>query len=106
MTFTGTLGGVGGTFSESLASYENGSIGVKEKKSGVSCSRVDAPVEVLDLKLGKGLPAGTVASAAFLDLEMKQSARILATARFNGRDQGTLERRAGPPWGSHPSPST
>jgi hypothetical protein len=95
LTFAGSLTGPDTTPSESLASYQNGSIGVKEKKSGTSCVRVDSPNEVLDLKLGKALPAGTVASSAFLDLELKQSARIIATAKLGGQKVATFELQSG-----------
>ena len=97
VTFTGSTGGA---FSESLASYQVGSIGVKEKKSGTSCYRVDsATSESLDLKLGAALTSASgsqaIASSAFLDLEMKQSARILATAKLQGTTVATFELQSG-----------
>src|SRR6478609_3464001 len=49
-------GSTGGAFSQSLASYASGSIGVKEKKSGTSCYQVNAATsESLELGLGQGL---------------------------------------------------
>jgi hypothetical protein len=93
-------GSTGGTFDEGLASYQVGSIGVKEKKSGTSCYRVDsATTESLDLQLGAALTGSSggkaIASSAFLDLEMKQSARILATAKLGGKTKATFEVQSG-----------
>lgn len=62
-----------------------GSIGVREKKNaaGTSCSAVDtASGESLTLRLQGGV-GGQVAAAASLDINLKQSARILATARLS-----------------------
>ena len=67
---------------------------MKEKKTGTSCYRVDAPSEAIDLKVGAAVPSG-LASSAYLDLEMKQSARILATAKVKGVTQATFERQSG-----------
>ncbi len=92
-------GSTGGAFSESLASYASGSLGVKEKKSGTSCSQVGAPSESLELGLGAGLRTAlgpdTVATSAYLDVELKGSARILATARLAGTVVGTFELQSG-----------
>ena len=80
VTFSGTTTS---TFTESLASFASGSIGVKEKKSGVSCYQVNSPAEKLRMTLGAGLAATlgyeAVASSAYLDVELKQNAQILAT---------------------------
>lgn len=92
-------GSTGGAFSESLASYASGSIGVKEKKSGTSCYQVGAPSESLELGLGQGLRTAlgpdTVATSAYLDVELKGSARILATARQGNTVVGTFELQSG-----------
>ncbi len=81
-------GSTGGAASATLASYLGGSIGVKEKKSGTSCYQVGAPSESLELGLGQGLRTAlgpdAVATSAYLDVELKGSARILATARLGG----------------------
>lgn len=86
-------------FTEGLASYQVGSIGVKEKKSGTSCSQVNAPSEQLRLSLGAGVSSlvGSTAraSSAFLDLELKQSARIVATLSLAGVTQATHELQSG-----------
>ncbi|MEO7421952.1 MAG: hypothetical protein ABIU87_06105 [Ornithinibacter sp.] len=86
-------------FSDTLASYNNGSIGVKEKKSGTSCSQVNSANEQLRLSLGDGLQAmtspSTRASSAYLDLELKQSARIVATLSLNGTQTGSYELQSG-----------
>ncbi len=81
LTFTGSTGS---GFTEDLASYNSGSIGVNEKKSGkgTSCYRVDSPSEAIDLKLGTAAGTRALAASAFLDLELKQSARILATLKL------------------------
>ena len=92
-------GSTGGALSPSLASYASGSIGVKEKKSGTSCYQVNATSETLELGLGQGLRtalgADAVATSAYLDLELKGSARILATARLGGSVVGTFELQSG-----------
>jgi hypothetical protein len=104
-------GSTGGAASASLASYASGSIGVKEKKSGTSCYQVGATSESLELGLGQGLSttlgADAVATSAYLDLELKGSARILATARLGGSVVGTYELQSGssigtPPVADHP----
>ncbi len=68
-----------------------GSIGVREKKnaSGTSCSAVDtASKESLTVSLRSGV-GGKVAAAASLDINLKQSARILATATLSTSPAGT-----------------
>ena len=98
LTFEGTTST---NFSEGLASYLSGSIGVKEKKSGTSCYQVNSPTtESLRLGLGAGVttPLGSnaLASSAFLDLELKQSARILATlSRAGSPVTTTFELQSG-----------
>jgi hypothetical protein len=84
---------------------------VAEKKSGTSCYRVDSPNESLDLKLGGAFGGKAIATSAFLDLEMKQSARILATAKLGGATVGTFELQSGatvglPPLVTGTTPST
>ena len=94
-------GSLGGDLTAGLASYASGSIGVKEKKSGTSCYQVnEATTETLELSLGGAsastLGAAAVVSAAYLDLELKQSAQILATAsRAACRTVGRFELRSG-----------
>lgn len=93
-------GSVGGAFEEGLASYAVGSLGVKEKKSGTSCSQVNAATtETLELKLGAAtaaaLNAPALMSTAYLDLELKQSAQILATATRGDEVVGRFELRSG-----------
>jgi len=103
-------GSTGGAFSESLASYASGSIGVKEKKTGTSCFQVGAPSESLELGLGQGLHTalgpGAVATSAYLDVEVKGSARILATARLGSAVVGTFELQSGYSVGLPPLTST
>ncbi len=63
----------------------NGSIGVRERQTsaGTSCSAVDAAQsEKLILKLGTGV-GKLVAISASLDVDLKQSSRILATATLS-----------------------
>ena len=65
--------------------FANGSIGVREKStsSGTSCSAVDwAARESLTLKLGTEV-GSLVAMSASLDIDLKQNARILATATLS-----------------------
>jgi hypothetical protein len=99
-------GSTGGAPSASLASYASGSLGVKEKKTGVSCYQVNAPSESLELGLGQGLRtalgADAVATAAYLDVELKGSARVLATASRNGTVVGTYEVQSGSSIGKPP----
>jgi hypothetical protein len=103
-------GATGTSFSEGLASYQSGSIGVKEKKSGTSCSQVNSTTESLRLGLGAGvsslLGSTAVASSAFLDLELKQSARILATVSLGGVAKGTYELQSGSTIGLPPLTSS
>jgi len=99
-------GSTGGAASATLASYLGGSIGVKEKKSGVSCYQVGAPSESLELGLGQGLVNAlgphAVATSAYLDVELKGSARILATARLGATVVGTYELQSGSSIGKPP----
>ena len=88
------------TFSEGLASYQSGSVGVKEKKSGTSCYQVNAvTTEQLSVGLGAGVATlvspTAVASSAYLDLELKQSARILATLSLGNDVKGSYELQSG-----------
>lgn len=97
LTFQGTTRTA---FTEDLASYQSGSIGVKEKKSGTSCYQVNAPTtEQLRIGLGAGVTSAVgsnaVASSAFLDLELKQSARIVATLSRGGVTTATYELQSG-----------
>lgn len=69
------------------ASYATGYLGVQEKKSGTgtSCSQVNAVIgESLTLTPGGAtkavLGASVLASSAYLDVDLKQGARIVATA--------------------------
>ena len=72
---------------------------MKEKKSGTSCYQVAAPSESLELGLGQGLRtaigADAVATSAYLDVELKGSARVLATALLGGVVVGTYEVQSG-----------
>jgi hypothetical protein len=81
LTFEGSTnaGANNPSYSTDLTSFSGGSLGVKEKKSGTSCSMVDATAEALRLTLGGGLGGTAVASSAYLDVELKQDAQILAT---------------------------
>jgi hypothetical protein len=92
-------GSTGGAMSPTLAAYASGSLGVKEKKSGTSCSQVSLPSESLELGLGQGLRTAlgqdAVATSAYLDVELKGSARVLATATLNGTVVGTYEVQSG-----------
>ena len=98
-------------FTEGMASYQSGSIGVKEKKSGTSCYQVNAATtEQLRLRLGPqvaGLVGSTaVASSAYLDLELKQSARIVATLSLAGVAQASYELQSGATIGLPPLTNT
>jgi hypothetical protein len=92
-------GSTGAGFDPLLASYASGSIGVKEKKTGTSCYQVSAPNESLELGLGAGLRtalgADVLASSAYLDVELKGSARILATARQGTTVVASFELQSG-----------
>lgn len=108
--FLTVSGATRSSFTEGLASYQGGSIGVREKKSGTSCSQVNSPGEQLRLSLGAGV-SGLVgstaqASSAFLDLELKQSARIVATLSLAGVTQATHELQSGASVGLPPLTST
>ena len=92
-----------GAFDSGLASYLSGSIGVKEKKSGVSCYQVNAvTTESLQIGLGTGITGATalgadaVATSAYLDVELKGGVRILATTSLKGITTGTFELQSGP----------
>lgn len=80
--------GVVGSSTVNQASMAVDSIGVAEKTSGTSCSQVGADTaERLVLRLNPALREGVFAiqaRAARLDVELKQSARILATASIGG----------------------
>jgi len=87
------------TYGTDLASYSGGSLGVKEKKSGTSCSLVDASAEALRLTLGSQLAAelggAAIASSAYLDVELKQNAQILATLTTPSGGTEYFELRSG-----------
>jgi hypothetical protein len=93
-------GSTGGSFSESLASYASGSIGVKEKKSGTSCYQVNAVTDEA-LRIGLGPDVSTilgddaVATSAYLDVELKGGVRILATATLDDEPVGRFELQSG-----------
>ncbi len=103
-------GSTGGALDPLLASYASGSIGVKEKKSGTSCYQVGAPSESLELGLGAGLRTAlnsdVIATSAYLDVELKGSARILATARQGTTVVGTFELQSGNSVGLSPPLAT
>lgn len=99
------------SFTEGLASYQSGSIGVREKKSGTSCSQVNSPPsEQLRLSLGAGVSgvvgSAALASSAYLDLELKQSARIVATLSLAGDTQASYELQSGSTIGLPPLTTT
>ena len=95
LTLTGSAPGQAGD----LASFLSNSLGVAEKKSGTSCGQVGAPGERLVLGVNPSTVRGDLgplfASSAFLDVELKQSARILATARLAGAVVGYFELQSG-----------
>jgi hypothetical protein len=96
LTTDGSLLGITGNFTG--ASFANGSIGVAEKKSGQSCSQVGAPNEVLTLTLNpsvKGWGNPAFIESAALDIEAKQSARIVATAWIGQEKVGDFELQSG-----------
>jgi hypothetical protein len=103
-------GSTGGALDPLLASYASGSIGVKEKKTGTSCYQVSAPSESLELGLGAGLRTAlnsdVIATSAYLDVELKGSARILATARQGTTVVGTFELQSGNSVGLSPPLAT
>ncbi|HEX6887571.1 MAG TPA: hypothetical protein VF143_05635, partial [Candidatus Nanopelagicales bacterium] len=96
LRFSGRVG-----TSTTAESWASGSIGVAEKKSGTSCYQVNSPGETLRLSLGTATrPAGSTATAyavrsAYLDVELKQDARILATALLGGNPVGYFELQSG-----------
>lgn len=88
-----------GTSTTDKASFYQSHIGVAEKTSGTSCGRVSAPGEKLYLALNpakvKGSVSSLLASSANLDVELKSSARILATAFRDGVAVGYYELQSG-----------
>ncbi len=93
-------GSTGGSFSPSLASYASGSLGVKEKKSGTSCYQVNAPSASRSSSASARECAPRSARtpsprAAYLDVELKGSARVLATAKLGSTVVGTYEVQSG-----------
>ena len=71
--------------------FSGGGIGVREKStsSGTSCGAVDAAkAESLTLTLGNGV-GSLVAMSASLDIDLKQSARIIARASLSTDPAGT-----------------
>jgi hypothetical protein len=96
MRFNGRFGG-----NQQAESWAPGSIGVAEKKSGTSCYQVSAPGETLDVAVGAAAkPSGSataryLARAANLDVELKQDARIFATAKLAGATVGYFELQSG-----------
>jgi hypothetical protein len=87
--FTGLIG----TSTTNKISFGSDSIGVADKTNGQSCIQVGAPSEKIVLTLNatnvKDDLGPLVASSAYLDLELKQSARILATATVTGDPTST-----------------
>jgi hypothetical protein len=87
LTGTGSLG----------PGYSGSSIGVREKKSaaGTSCSAVDTSVgEALTLTRRSGV-GGLLMASASLDINLKQSSQILATAKRGSATVGRYELRSG-----------
>jgi hypothetical protein len=76
-------GWVGNPSSPSAVALKYGSIGVVGTATGTSksCAQVNALTEKLDLTINLD---GPVASAAFLDIEVKGSSRIVATPKLGG----------------------
>lgn len=93
------IDGFVGTGTTDKASFASNSIGVAEKTSGTSCYQVGAPNERLVLKLnGANLKSDlgpTLASSAYLDVELKGDARLVAVAKRDGEAVGTFELRSG-----------
>ena len=87
LEFAGSF--LGMTAGDNAASYSSDSLGVAEKKTGTSCYQVGSTTqEDLSLSLAAGLRGPTfplLMNSASLDVELKQGARILATA-FRGKD--------------------
>lgn len=99
------IDGYVGTRTDDLASFAGGSIGVAEKKSGQSCSQVGMPAEKLVLTLNAQLQGSlgpALIESAQLDIEAKQSARILATAMTGTTTTGHFELQSGTNVGSDP----
>lgn len=87
----GSLLGIAGTPGGAALKY--GSIGVIGAASPTkTCTQVNGPTESLDLTINLG---GPVASAAFLDMEVKGSSRIVATAKLAGNPVATYELQTG-----------
>ena len=87
-----------GADTDDLASFAGGSIGVAEKKTGQSCSQVGMPAEKLVLTLNaqlRGSVGPALIESAELDIEAKQSARILATAMNGATTTGHFELQSG-----------
>lgn len=93
------IDGFVGTSTTDLASFRYNSIGVAEKKTGTSCYQAAAPAEKLILKLNPANVRGDLgpllASSAFLDMELKGGAQVLATAKRDGQVVGYYELRSG-----------
>lgn len=94
----------------STVGLRNGSIGVKDGTStSMACGRVSTTsttTESLQIDLAVGRPSGSVkpvATAAFLDIEVKGNARIQAVTSLNGVPNGVYELQAGSSIGSAPT---
>jgi len=91
VTFGANGTNVPGFVPDSIGVYGGGS---GSTARGTACSRIDAPSEVLTLSLAGDL-SGYAAWQAGLDMEVKNSARILATLKLNGVVQGYAELQSG-----------
>ena len=90
LAFKGSFTGQRG--SADPASFAVGSLGVAEKKTGTSCYQVDTPSgDALTLSPGADLAGSYLFDSAALDLDLKQSAAILATAFRDADGDGLLE---------------
>lgn len=93
------IDGYVGTATTDVASFLANSIGVAEKKTGTSCYQAGAPAERLVLRLNpanvRGALGALLASSAYLDVELKQGAEVLATARRGDAVVGRFELRSG-----------
>jgi hypothetical protein len=102
------IDGYAGTSTTDVASFSSNSLGVAEKKTGTSCYQSNAPVERMVLSLNKTNVRSSlgplVASSAYLDVELKQSARILATATLNNTEVARFELQSGSTIGLAPLP--
>ncbi len=107
-------GRVGTSVTSDLASFQDGSIGVAEKRTGTSCYQVNAATstsaaETLTLRFATAALGGalgsSLVSSALLDVELKQSARVLATAYRDGVAKGGFEVRSGSTIGTYPGVS-